>query len=416
MLAPVLWYTEDEPAILLGATPLPHAHPCDDYREGGVVYYQVNWVVKRGEESLTVPVEEDEKFADRVEKVGLRYYFYHDFDYGLSPHRHDLEMAELRVMIEKPGKNCYRIRLYDTIAFAHGTDWYSNELLTTADTKIPITLMIEEGKHASAPDRNADGLYTPGYDINVRVNDAWGVRDVLGSGFLISSAYQGFMTKRRTEKTRVLPPAAERSCVAPILNSLKDPEIYLNQYTLRPGYKIALCKVSENFDHLAKWTRKNQFGTDYVARQYDSDVSEALSKSLTDARTWYPKLSVRYDRKVGVALVFNGFDLREFYLVPKVNLVRDSNSFDLLVTQSATQFFSPYFSLGYARERKNPGEPIETKLATELGVKIRLRVDWPWRIFGAGYEFAGIRLGTRVTGFDDLSNNRFILEFGAGLW
>src|SRR4051812_4597142 len=47
MIAPVFWYTEDEPPIVQGDTPLPHAHPCDPNPKGGAVYYQINWVVLR---------------------------------------------------------------------------------------------------------------------------------------------------------------------------------------------------------------------------------------------------------------------------------------------------------------------------------------------------------------------------------
>ena len=53
----------------------------------------------------------------------------------------------------------------------------------------PIRVLVEEGKHASILDRNADGVYTPGYDVNARVNDAWGLRDVLGSSVLMGSGF-----------------------------------------------------------------------------------------------------------------------------------------------------------------------------------------------------------------------------------
>jgi hypothetical protein len=72
--------------------------------------------------------------------------------------------------------------------------------------------------------------------------------------------------------------------------------------------------------------------------------------------------------------------------------------------------------VGFSRERPSSSESFGSDLGTEVGYKFRLRVDWPWRILGGGYEFAGIRLGVRKTGFDNLGNFRFIVEAGAGLW
>ncbi len=47
-----------------------------------------------------------------------------------------------------------------------------------------------------------------GYDVTERVNDAWGVRDSLGQGVLLSSGYASEMTKPRTEAYRLLPPSS----------------------------------------------------------------------------------------------------------------------------------------------------------------------------------------------------------------
>ena len=46
---------------------------------------------------------------------------------------------------------------------AHGIAWYTNALNVdkNRDTLLPVSILWEEGKHASAPDRNGDGAYTP---------------------------------------------------------------------------------------------------------------------------------------------------------------------------------------------------------------------------------------------------------------
>lgn len=423
ILAPIFWYTADEPAIILGDTPIPHRYPCDPEKANakeGIVYYQVNWLIRREarEAPLSEPVEEDPRFFEKVSVFALRYYIYHRFDYGLNGHEHDLEMAEFRIALEQDPNGCNRIRLTNVIGYAHGTDWYSNELLPPSDTRYPIALFVEEGKHALGPDRNADGIYTPGYDISVRINDAWGIRDILGSGYLVGGAYSASMFKPRVDGGRVLPPETHPVCTPRLLQSIEESPAFLNRYELRPGYRMPICRGISNEGHLEKWTRKNEFGVTHRPQQFDSEYSERLSRELVGPQGFLPKVAFRYDRGPGFALTFAGFDATEFYVVPKFNLNLSNYSFaiDALFTRTATQFSSPYFALGYTHERPSSSDSFTSGFGTEAGYKFRLRVDWPWRILGAGYEFAGIRLGVRKTGFDNLGNFRFIVEAGAGLW
>ena len=69
--------------------------------------------------------------------------------------------------------------------------------------------LVEEGKHAIGTDKNGDGYFTPTYDVNVRVNDAWGVRDVMRTGQLFSGGFQSWFAKVRFEQHRVFPPLPE---------------------------------------------------------------------------------------------------------------------------------------------------------------------------------------------------------------
>jgi hypothetical protein len=66
-------------------------------------------------------------------------------------------------------------------------------------------LLVEEGKHGIATDKNGDGYFTPGYDVNVRVNDAWGVRDNMRTGLLVSGGFEPWMAKVRRPEHRVFP-------------------------------------------------------------------------------------------------------------------------------------------------------------------------------------------------------------------
>ena len=93
---------------------------------------------------------------------------------------------------------------------------YANVLDVTkvdpTDMSLPPTLLVEEGKHAVATDRNADGHYTRGYDVNVRPHDAWGIRDEFGSGYLWSAIlYSSSGNKPRHGAARVMVDAGPRT-------------------------------------------------------------------------------------------------------------------------------------------------------------------------------------------------------------
>ena len=108
----------------------------------------------------------------------------------------------------------YEFILLEVNAKAHALEWYDNIYkIDTLNTEIqlPFHILVEEGKHASCTDINADGYYTPGYDVNVRVNDAWGLRDVIRTGDLFSAEFKGFMAKVRRQGYRVFPPLPDDS-------------------------------------------------------------------------------------------------------------------------------------------------------------------------------------------------------------
>ncbi len=105
----------------------------------------------------------------------------------MGEHTHDVEPAEFRFVVGRAngpvardfGYQCsapdYLIILTRVIGEAHGNPWYYNVLDIDRETTLPMHLLVEEGKHAMATDKNADGYYTPGYDVTTRINDAWGV-------------------------------------------------------------------------------------------------------------------------------------------------------------------------------------------------------------------------------------------------
>jgi hypothetical protein len=93
---------------------------------------------------------------------------------------------------------------------AHGILWYDNTLTVDQTTQLPVHVLVEEGKHASCTDRNADGRYSAACDVTERVNDAWGTRHA-GTGTFFSGHYQSWMTKVLEADTRVFLPLPEDS-------------------------------------------------------------------------------------------------------------------------------------------------------------------------------------------------------------
>jgi hypothetical protein len=167
--------------------------------------------------------------------------------------------------------------------------------------------------------------------------------------------------------------------------------------------------------------RGHRLGADFRADQYEVEFLHELAEPLSGPRGLIPDLSVRWDRGIGVSLMLRGLDLREAYLVPRFNWVGREVSAEVLFTRTAAQFSSWYLSSGVAREytpdgRDEGASGADWKFVAEVGVKFRARLTGRRRIFSLGYDFAGLRLGVRSSGFDTLQPIRLIVEVGAGVW
>jgi hypothetical protein len=419
LVAPVLWFSADEPLIIRGATPLPNAHPCDQPTTRGVVYYQVLRVRLRGKGKLRDPVEDDPDLFAKAESVVIRFYFYYVEDIGLDGHVHDLEGVEFLIDLDREPNGCGAVRVERVVGLAHGVEWYWNRLEITADAKFPITILVEEGKHSDTPDRNADGHYMPGYDVNIHASDAWGVRDVLGSGFLGASNYESWMTKPRTPAYRMLPPDAPRTCDLPHCSSLERHEGSLGQYELRRGSTVSMAKCAQPPPHvkyLEKIMSDNDFGSGHTTGQFTNSITEELSTPLTTVQRLIPSVALRYDQGYGIAATLPGYDVKAFYLVPKLSFVGQRLGLEGLMTRSAARFASMYVAIGAEELDPITKHPGDWSFVSEGGFRFRYRLSGWWRIFGLGYQFAGVRFGVRMDGVEEINNIRLIAEFGAGVW
>jgi hypothetical protein len=393
-----------------------------------VVYYQPSVIrLREGALPVTWP-EDDPQFFDKVDSFVIKYYFYYQQDLGTGGHAHDLEVAAFALAPERTPEGCYQIRLQQVTAYAHGVDWYNNIMEARRDLRWPVALFVEEGKHATCPDRNNDGVYTPGYDVTRHVNDAWGVRDVLGQDVLQGAAYKASMTKTRIADLRMRPPEVPDLCPSPPSDAARKEE-FLGRYELRPARTISMCDdVTEDPKHLASMMKYHGFGADHQPEQYEANALRDVASKIDSPASIIPSVSLRRDgsSRLGFSFLLRGLDRGEFWLVPKFNFIRKERlSIEALVTPSASRWADWYFALGaeYLREKSEEvdGEKVVTResewdYAIEWGYKFRFRAPSKIRPFLLGYQFGGLRVGIRANGFDALSSPRLIFEIGAGVW
>ena len=148
---------------------------------------------------------------EKLAEITLRYFAYYASDVASRGHEHDLEVVDVvlridRVTTEELRPPCFVVRVARIVGAAHGSDWYSNVLDLEdggEELVLPPHVLVEEGKHASAPDRNADGWFTPGYDATRRVNDAWGVRDAFRNNIVQAWRYDATNAKDRCSRPRM---------------------------------------------------------------------------------------------------------------------------------------------------------------------------------------------------------------------
>ena len=434
LAAPILWYSRDEPLLRSNNPIIPEAHPCDVASTAPVVYYQVIEIKNRGGELVTRPEEDDPRFFEKVESLILKYFFYYREDSGVGGHPHDLEAAEFEIFFDET-ETGFQVRLATVTALAHGSLWYSNILNVESDTSFPLALLVEEGKHATVPDRNGDGHYTPGYDVNRRVNDAWGVRDTLGSGVLLTAAYSAAMTKPRMFEYRLLPPETALLQIEPQNSSLSLSEESLGRYELRPANVISACqKIAVERERLLSMMSYHGFGADQVPSQYGpNDISGALQELRQPDGGWWPSVSTRVERGLGVGLVMGGTDIGAGWIAAKINISESIASIGVLFTPSASRFADYYVAGGLhrlltdtrfdvqlhteeGRMENSFTLPPSTDVYIEGGVRFRAQLPEGYRWITLGDDFIGARLGIRTLGLSDFFDTRFVFEFGAGAW
>lgn len=439
-LAPVFWFSPDEPSLKRrrgAAIRLPETFPSEGDADHPVVYYQFTKVLERGGAGNAVLDRTDPDHPvldlDRAAGFELSFLAYFRDELGLGAHPHDIEPVEFRAVILRGDDDERLVKLGctadDRVVYiarstgkAHGLVWFWNVLETDPYTKFPMNLLVEEGKHALATDKNADGVFTPGFDVNRRVNDAWGVRDIISTGTLYSGGYQQWMAKVRRPEHRVLPPLPEDS---DLRNDLADQvgDAQLATYELRRFPGMAVVGTDKALQHIVEGhiVKDAPVVTEVNSLKEIGDFAEAGAalKSLS--------INFRYDGDPGLSFVFPFFVIKNLedplaggYIMHRMYFTgRDLEDFGwmLLYTPSASRWFDTYVAAGaeWSKDDANGVTVRETDFVLEGGFKFRVNVlHSPFKFLGKLTPYWGLRAGVKNTGAFSVNRIGYVLEFGAG--
>ncbi len=127
----------------------------------------------------------------------IEYWIYYPFDVGgLGSHVHDPE--HMFVEVDKLGSTVRRV-IGAGHGYMAGNNVYGVEEPGANGITLPLYALVELGKHATAPDIDRDGRFTPGVDENEYRERAmiWGVRDVVGTINNQLIAYDNTMSTTR---------------------------------------------------------------------------------------------------------------------------------------------------------------------------------------------------------------------------
>ncbi len=441
--APVFWFSPDEPELETKSgkkITIPSYFPFDAKTDSPVVYYQFRQILKR-DKAKSIALIKNYSYKDStllnlaaISAVSITYTHFYNSESGLGSHPFDTEQVEFRYYVRRStGKDKvrrYYIFFVRATAKAHALEWYDNIYEINAknlfyELKLPFNILVEEGKHASCTDMNGDGYYTPGYDVNVRKNDAWGVRDVIRSGDLFSSGFDSYMAKVRRPEHRVFPPLPPGS---PLRKKLSRNGVYAPDNAVYVLRKMPSPKKAFNVK------LKKDMSSYYYENAPEIDV-ESSEKGLVE---WFTDeniisslgVSYRLDNgRSGVSVSFpllivknleaplvGGWLLNKLYFQGKK---LEDFGYNLVYTPSASRFFDPYVAGGFEVADKDDIDSTsrETDFVFETGVKFRGNVEYsPLKFLSFISPFWGVRLGIKNKGFMKIKDLNYIFEIGAGVW
>ncbi len=448
--APVFWFSPDEPTTddkEGKEIRMPAPLPFEEDRDKPVVYYQYNRILVREDTLDTlgpgyIPDAEDKGNGmldlHNIVAVNLKYIAYFPEEEGLGGHAHDVEPTEYRIIVIRDDElknydhDCeqthYLILIMRVTAEAHGLRWFYNVLETDTYTRFPMHLLVEEGKHGMCTDKNSDGYYTPGFDVNHRVNDAWGLRDIIRGGALFTGDYKAWMSKVRRPEHRVFPPLPEDS---PLRERHSENGEYAPENAI---YELRAFPASEmaGDDALLALKMAEKEKRDWPEIEENTDLNRFGHFMSEELALKAFAISMRADGDLGMSFVFPFFIVRNLedpvaggFLVHRMYL-KDRGLRDfgwmLMYTPSASRWIDSYFAAGVEWDQ----EPIskeskefktKTDFVLETGIKFRVNITKsPLKFLSFLTDYMGLRAGVKSKGFFDIDRLTYVIEFGAGVF
>jgi len=443
--APVYWFSPDEPFLERNEGAdirIPGIIPGEPFVDKPVVYYQFDEILNRTDREGEAFIPGDGSLGsgqvdlENVGAVTLGMFAYFADEVGLGAHPHDLEATSFKMVVlrsdnerfQERGIQCdepnYVIGITRTSAKAHGLVWFWNIVETDEYTSFPMHLLVEEGKHGIGTDKNGDGYFTPGYDVNVRINDAWGVRDNMATGLMATGKFEAWMAKVRRPEHRVFPPLPEDSPHRADLDRRIRGESHA-VYELRPLPSYEIAGDDHGLEHIVAghyvedWPELGEL--DDLA-SFESFISEGTAlKSLS--------IALRLDGDVGFSFVFPFFIVAHLndpttggYIVHRMYF-KDKNLQDFgwmaLYTPSASRWVDGYFGAGAELDVERDSAGVKTKnewdFVLETGLKFRVNMaHTPLKFLTFLTDYWGFRAGIKNRGFFDIKELTYVFEFGAG--
>ena len=450
--APVLWFSPDE--FLLKENRLAPA--ALDQGEQRAVYYRAARIRTSGDayrdwkNCLTRP---SCRVTSDVSELTIRFMFYYPEDRGFGPHQHDVEVADVRFVIA-PSASGSRAHIAYVAGAAHGVGWYTNEFaIDNSDgVMLPLHLFVEEGKHATAPDHDGDGVYDPRRDVNQLPFDAWGVRDTAPFSFRMGSGFDPSMFKTRRPETQVWPehnvPAGRAVPTYRLVHALSSNfcESRRDEWTIAKTPLQRLDKADQLLGFLED--------KDFCEGPHQPSKNEGWPVWLggTIIRPFGGimerlSLAYRFDQgRSGFAMGGPLFRIPRFdgWLVARLNMMFENGAAttpglagtvweghtisdgvvqsDLFYTRSAGRLLDWYAAIGMdsrgIRETISGSNIIvdDQKMANiEGGVHVRFPLPdlWKRRLH---VPFVGARVGVRTEPRHASRQTRMVFEFGLGAW
>ena len=412
---------------------------------------------------------------EELDYVYITFFFYYPEDCGVGGHPHDLEAMEVRVRMRRACRTsadceylpraqrssadvCWPAAQLESVSgSAHGVGWYTNTLqvLSTRDTVLPLVALVEENKHATSPDRDGDGTYMPHYDVNRQSNDAWGIRDVAGTGKLGGSAFSAELSRTRRPNTQICPPSPSARLIKHYSGSL--PGLEPNGDSggcLKNGraYQLVESRIDPVCTRL-ETLRASESGSDerlygfldskkFCAPDNDTEVLPPRPAAIANLFAALRKVSpgpdgqygfqsvaerfsfaYRYDEGNGVsAIVPVGGELPFLggWAIMRMNLIAatlnrphrfSSTSYEVMYAPSASRPFDWYVAVGGERLHDPQTDVSNWEAVEEIGIRYRFSAE---RV--RFLRFLGGRVGLRANSMTRPQNVRFVYEFGAGAW